>query len=147
MRRTLYTVLALIALLAPAGRSPAAAADPDFRVIIHPEVKGTRIPRGVLSSIFLKEAPRWGDGLRVAPVDQSMKSEVRASFSQVVLGTPHEGVTSLWHQKMLHGIMPPPVKSSDDDVIAYVAKTKGAIGYVSATAALPTTVKLVDIID
>jgi ABC-type phosphate transport system substrate-binding protein len=147
LRRTPLILLALIALVALAGLSPAAAADQDFRVIVHPEVEGTQIPRGVLSSIFLMEAPRWGNGLRVAPVDQSMKSEVRASFSQVVLETPLEGVSSLWHQKVTRGIMPPPVKSSDDDVIAYVAKTKGAIGYVSASAALPTTVKPVTIID
>ena len=81
MRRTALILLALIALVALAGLSPAAAADQDFRVIVYPEVEGTQIPRGVLSSIFLMEAPRWGNGLRVAPVDQSMKSEVRASFS------------------------------------------------------------------
>jgi ABC-type phosphate transport system substrate-binding protein len=145
--RTLLTVLALIALVAPTGESPAAAADPDFRVIVHPEVPGTQIPRGVLSSIYLREALRWGDGLPVSPVDQSMKSPVRATFSNVVLETPVEGVSSLWHRKMIKGISPPPVKSSDEDVIAYVAKTRGGIGYVSAEAVLPSTVKPVSIID
>jgi ABC-type phosphate transport system substrate-binding protein len=140
------SVLVLAALVVPAGKSPAAA-DPSFLVIIHPEVEGTKIPREVLTSIFLKEALRWGDGLVVSPVDQSMQSEVRASFSQVVLGKTLEGIRSLWHQKVLHGVMPPPVKSSDEDVIAYVAKTRGAIGYVSSGTVLPATVKPVRIID
>ena len=35
------------------------------------------------------------------------------------------------------GVTPPPVKASDADVIAYVASTRGAIGYVSAGAAVP----------
>ena len=147
MRCTLFAVLALIALVVPAGESPAAAADPDFRVIVHPSVEGTRIPRRVVSSIFLREAARWGNRLLVAPVDQSLSSAVRATFSNVVLETPIEGISALWHQRMRNGITPPPVKSSDEDVIAYVAKTKGAIGYVSLTTALPTTVRPVDIID
>jgi ABC-type phosphate transport system substrate-binding protein len=147
LRRTLPTVLALIALVAPSGESPAAASDPDFRVIVHPEVPGTQIPRSVLSSIFLREAARWGDGIAVSPVDQSLKSPVRAAFSNVVLKTPVEGISSLWHKKMIRGITPPPVKSSDEDVVAYVAKNRGAIGYVSVGAALPTTVKSINIVD
>ncbi len=147
MRRTLFAVLALIALVVFAGESPAAGADPDLCVIVHPSVEGTRIPRRVVSSIFLREAARWGNRLSVAPVDQSLNSAVRATFSNVVLETPIEGIPALWHRRMRNGITPPPVKSSDEDVIAYVAKTKGAIGYVSLTTALPTTVRPVDIID
>jgi hypothetical protein len=39
------------------------------------------------------------------------------------------------------------VKSSDEEVIAYVAKTKGSIGYVSPSASLPPTVRAVTIVD
>jgi hypothetical protein len=144
-RSVLLVLAAVIAPIACPGN--ARAAEPSFQVIVHPEVRGTQIPRAVLSSIFLKDVVRWGDGLPIAPVDQSMRSEIRASFSQVVLETPVEGVASLWHSKMIKGVMPPPVKSSDEDVIAYVAETKGAIGYVSAGTVLPETVKLIRIID
>ncbi len=146
MRRILLAVLALIVLVAPAGESPAAA-ESGFRVIVHPSVGGARIPRQVLSSIFLRESARWENRLSVAPVDQSLNSPVRAAFSNDVLETPIEGISALWHRKMRSGVIPPPVKASDQDVIAYVAKTKGAIGYVSFAAALPSTVRPVDIID
>jgi hypothetical protein len=41
----------------------------------------------------------------------------------------------------------PAVKDSDEEVLAYVAKTSGAVGYVSGSAALPPGVKAVTIID
>ena len=147
MRRILFAVPALIALTLPAGGSSAAAAESEFRVIVHPSVEGTQIPRQVLSAIFLREAERWGNRLSAAPVNQSLSSRVRAAFSNDVLETPIEGISALWHRKMRSGVSPPPVKSSDENVIDYVAKTKGAIGYVSRATALPTTVKPVDVVD
>jgi hypothetical protein len=146
--RCLATVVpALLLLVTVAGESPATAADPTFQVIVHPEVDGTQIPRAVLSSIFLKEAARWGDGRAVAPVDQSLRSPVRAMFSEYVLNKPVDGVQALWHRKIIQGVRPPLVKSSDEDVIAYVAKTKGSIGYVSLSVPLPTTVRKVTVTD
>lgn len=147
MHRILLAVLTLIVLTLSAGESPVAAAESEFRVIVHPSVEGAQIPRQVLSSVFLREATRWGNRLSAAPVDQSLSSPLRAAFSNDVLETPIDGITAIWHQKMRNGVTPPPVKSSDEDVIDYVASTKGAIGYVSRTAALPTTVKPVDIVD
>jgi len=139
--------LTFLLLVTLAGESPATAADPSFQVIVHPEVEGTQIPRTVLSSIFLKEAARWGDGRPVAPVDQSLRSPVRATFSEYVLNKPVDGVQALWHRKMIQGVRPPIVKSSDADVIAYVAKTSGSIGYVSLSAPLPATVRVVTVVD
>ena len=83
----------------------------------------------------------------VAPVDQSMQSPVRAVFSNVVLEKPVAGIRSLWFNKLGKGILPPPVKSSDEDVIAYVAETTGAIGYVSAVAVLPASVKPIEVVE
>jgi ABC-type phosphate transport system substrate-binding protein len=144
--RCLVTV-AFLLLVTVAGESLCAADDPPFQVIVHPEVEGTQIPRAVLSSIFLKEATRWGNGRTVAPVDQSVRSEVRAAFSEHVLKKPVDGVQAFWHRKMIQGVRPPIVKSSDEEVVDYVAKTEGSIGYVSLSAPLPPTVRAVTIVD
>ena len=39
------------------------------------------------------------------------------------------------------------MKGSDEEVIAFVAKTEGAVGYVSKAAVLPAGVKAVAVID
>ncbi len=125
----------------------AAAAEPSYRVIVHPDVQGTKIPRAALSSIFLKKAPKWGDGSPVLPVDQSVRSPIRQSFSSDVLGQGLVEVQVYWQRKMSAGVTPPPVKPTDEEVVAYVASTRGAIGYVSAAVPLPDSVKTVAVTD
>jgi len=128
-----------------AGALPVVSADASFRVIVHPQVKGSQIPRAALTSIFLKQAPRWGDGTAVRPVDQSVRSIVRKSFSGDVLQQGIVEVQVYWQRKMSAGVVPPPVKTSDEEIVSFVASTPGAIGYVSAATALPDSVKAVEI--
>ena len=136
---------ALLLLLAAAvlavGAAPVASADATFRVIVNPQVKGTQIPRAALTSIFLKQASKWGDGSTVTPVDQSLRSPVRRSFSNVVLQQGLVEVQTFWQRKMSNGVIPPPVKTSDEEIVSFVASTPGAIGYVSSSAPLPDSVR------
>ena len=52
-------------------------------------------------------------------------------------------VRMYWTRTMVSDHFPPMVRSSDEDVIAFVASRTGAVGYVSADAALPDTVHAV----
>jgi len=136
----------LLAILAAGLVSPAAAEAP-YRVIVNPAVKGSQIPRATLSSIFLKQAPRWGDGSPVLPVDQSMRSPIRQSFAADVLQKPLVEVQIFWSRRMARGVTPPPVKQTDEEILAYVAATPGSIGYVSSTVPLPDSVRPVAIVE
>jgi ABC-type phosphate transport system substrate-binding protein len=139
----------MILLLVAAGPrgGAATAGDPSFVVIVSFDVEGTQIPRDVLSSIFLREAPRWGDGRPIRAVDQSLRSTVRARFTERIHRKSLEGIQALWHRKLVSGVRPPKVKPSDAEVVAYVAENEGAIGYVAADARLPATVRVVTILD
>ena len=143
MRRLMLVGLAATIVISAAGT--AVCAEASVRVIVHPQVKGTQIPRAALVAIFLKQAQRWNDGSPVLPVDQSVKSTVRGSFSTRLLGQPLMDVQIYWQHKITAGITPPPVKTSDDEVIRFVAGTPGAIGYVSSSASLPDTVKAIEV--
>jgi ABC-type phosphate transport system substrate-binding protein len=140
---SLVVTVALAVLAGPAFTF----ADQGFQVVVNSNVAGGQIPREALSLIFLKKAPRWGDGSLVAPVDQSLRSVVRRRFTKHVLGEPIISVQSFWHKQMVSGVQPPPVKSSDEEVLAYVASTPGAIGYVSSGAPLPDGVRSLSVID
>jgi ABC-type phosphate transport system substrate-binding protein len=149
LRRALLPVLVsvfAVAVLA-VGAAPVASADATFRVIVHPQVKGSQIPRAALTSIFLKQAPKWGDGSSVLPVDQSVRSPVRRAFSSDVLQQGLVEVQVYWQRKMATGVAPPPVKTSDEDIVSFVASTPGAIGYVSSTTPLPDSVREVAVIN
>ncbi len=140
----LFVLVAAVLAAGPGKDSSAAEA---FRVIVHPDVKGSQMPRPVLAAIFLKQALRWGDGRPVAPVDQSTQSAVRRQFSTDVLKQGIVEVQVYWQRKITAGLVPPPVKTSDEDVVAFVASTPGAIGYVSSSVSLPATVREVTVVD
>jgi len=76
---------------------------------------------------------------------------VRKGFSESVLHMPVMAVVQYWGKQLAavaaSSLRPPIVKASDDEVLLYVAKTSGAVGYVSSGTALPPGVKAVTIID
>ena len=143
--RLLLLVLVAAVLVAALGKDACAAAA--FRVIVHSDVKGSQIPRSALSAIFLKQALKWGDGRPAAPVDQSTQSAVRRQFCVDVLKQGIVEVQVYWQRKIAAGQVPPPVKTSDEEVVAFVASTPGAIGYVSPSTTLPDTVREVTVVD
>lgn len=145
MRRAVLAV-AFVAVLA-AGAITVVSAEARFRVIVNPQVKGGQIPRASLSSIFLKRGARWGDGVEARPVDQSLRSPLRVAFSSDVHMQGLMEIQVYWQREIAKGHVPPPVKTSDEEVVEYVASTPGAIGYVSTAAALPGTVREVAVID
>jgi len=139
-------VVALAAFLA--GSAASAAVD-EFVVIVHPTVSGTRIRRADLAPLFLKQVTQWGNGATAVPVDQSGASAVRKAFSESVLGMSPTAAPQYWQKRMLSSnpARPPAVKGTDEEVIAFVAKTKGAVGYVSTAAVLPPEVKTIAILE
>jgi ABC-type phosphate transport system substrate-binding protein len=122
-----------------------------YRVIVDEASPVSGLKRDELARIFLKKQTRWKDGKEVTPVDQSVRSPVRAAFSHDVLAAEGlekiSSVENYWRQLIYSGRgAPPTVKNGDEEVRVFVAATPGGIGYVSERAAL-TGVKAVKIED
>jgi ABC-type phosphate transport system substrate-binding protein len=137
------TSFAGLILLAVALLAPANASQESFKVIVNPSVVGAKVPRATLAQIYLGKARSWGDGSAITPVDQSSVSPVRRAFSDTVLETPVDAVKQHWMRNVSAGHRPPAVKESDAAVIAFVASSRGAVGYVSESAEIPATVRVV----
>lgn len=121
-----------------------------FQVVTSASSSVTSLSRQELARLFLKKTTRWKDGAEVRAVDQSSRSAVRAAFTREILKS--EGLTHLsavegyWRQQVFSGRgVPPPIKSSDADVLDFVAKNPGAIGYVSEQTELGRDVKAVSL--
>ena len=68
---------------------------------------------------------------------------MRVAFSTAVIGRSVGAVEQYWQQQLFSGREVPPVtKASDDDLLALVKATPGAIGYVSAGASIPSGFKV-----
>jgi ABC-type phosphate transport system substrate-binding protein len=128
----------------PLSLLASSACPADFVIVVHPSVEGSQIRRSVLASIYQKDVVRWGNELRIVPVDQSSQSAVREAFTREVLGESLGEVQRFWEQRLATSRQLPPItRASDDEVLAFVTSNKGAIGYVRPGIELPRGVKVV----
>jgi hypothetical protein len=108
---------------------------PDFRLVVHPASPVRSADRSFLARAFLKNASRWDDGETIHPVDLRANSRTRERFSDAVLKRSVPAVRNFWQQRIFSGRgVPPPEVDSDEEVIRYVLKYRGAVGYVSGRA-------------
>lgn len=137
-------VLAAIALLA----TTASASTQEFQVVVHPTVQGTKISRANLSALFTGKTARWGDKAQARPVDQTARAPVRRAFTAAVIGLSMGELQLYWQRRVATDhVFPPPTKSSDEEVLGYVASNEGAIGYVGPETVIPETVKVLAVVD
>ncbi len=145
--RYCHVVLAVLTA-AVFAHSAAAREAPVFKVVVHAENPVDSVSSEVLARLFLRQQSRWEDGTSSAPVDQLAGSEVREAFSRAVLSRSMSSVQSYWQRQIYSGrSAPPPEVGSDVEVLTFVELEPGGVGYVSASATLPASVRILDVSD
>ena len=141
-------ILAILMLLAAVTRPVAAQFGPPGYVVIVNEANGSSgIDAEELGRMFLKKTQKWQSGLDVVPVDLPATSPSRKAFTSDVLGRSVSAVQAFWQQQVFSGrAVPPAEKSSEDQVVAFVRATPGAVGYVSTATALAAGVKRLQVV-
>jgi ABC-type phosphate transport system substrate-binding protein len=121
-----------VTLFAQAG-SPV----PAYQIVVHANNPARIVDRDFLEDAFLKKVTTWRTGEVIRPVDLASSSSVRRKFTDDVLRRSVEAVKGYWQQRIFSGRdVPPPELDDDDDVVKYVLKHEGAVGYVSGGANL-----------
>ncbi|MFI5114887.1 MAG: energy transducer TonB [Terriglobales bacterium] len=124
-------------LLAVAGLTillSAQALAGNVRIIANPSVKAEAISASEIKSVFLEERNSLRDGTHVEPV-LSNGGPAHAAFLKDYLGQNDDALQNYYRSLVFTGKgSMPRILHSDAEVVAYVAKTRGAIGYVSSTA-------------
>jgi ABC-type phosphate transport system substrate-binding protein len=127
----------VFAILA-AGCAPAA----DFAVVANQSVKASAVSAEELRQVFLGSKSSLDDGSPVEPV-LAQSGPTHEAFLKSCVGKSDAALRN--HLKTLvftgKGSMPKSF-ASDADIVSYVAKTKGAIGYVASSAAAVAVKKL-----
>lgn len=137
MRTTHILAWVVVIAAGPAITSgePRARAAPGYRVIAHPDNPSSSVERTFLADAFLKKTTRWRHGETIRPVDLTADAPARRRFSDDVLNRSVATVRSYWQQLIFSGRgVPPPELDGDADVLRYVRKYPGAVGYVSGSA-------------
>jgi ABC-type phosphate transport system substrate-binding protein len=130
IRHLRHGIMAL-AILALAS-NPALAGS--VKVIANASVKADLISTDELKSVFLQETSSLRDGSHVEPV-LAKSGAAHETFLNEYLGKSDSALQTYYRSLVFTGKgSMPKALGSDAEVAAYVAKTKGAIGYVSAGA-------------
>jgi len=103
-------------------------------VVAHPGVAQDAIASGDLQGMFLGKTSSWSDGATVKPavladgpvLEDFLKTHVKKSASQF---------KTFWKKAVFSGTGTPPAEfATEVELIAYVAATPGAVGFVSEGA-------------
>jgi hypothetical protein len=106
----------------------------DMKIIANPSVAAVSISVDELKGVFLVTKTSLSDGSHVEPVLEK-GGPLHDAFIKEYLGKTDSALQTYYRSLVFTGKgAMPKILGTDSDVIAYVANTKGAIGYVSAGA-------------
>src|SRR5260370_41338673 len=115
----------------------ATAGAADVKVIVNSGVSITAISSDDLKSIFLLTKKSFSDGTHAEPV-LAKGGSAHQAFLKQYLDKTDDTLTSYYRNVVFSGKgLTPKTLASDAEVAAYVAKTKGAIGYVGSDNKAP----------
>jgi len=105
-------------------------------LVANNDVSVSSLAKKDVKAIFLGKKKKWDDGKKAVIVIQK-KGDVHKKFVRTAVGKSVSQYKTYWKKIVFtgKGKQPKTVKS-DSDVLAYVARTSGAVGYISdATSA------------
>jgi hypothetical protein len=129
MSRKSIQLLLILALLGAVSASAA-----DFKVIANASVGASSVSSEELKGVFLVTKTSLSDGSHVEPV-LGKGGPAHEAFLKQFIGKSPTALETYYRSLVFTGkASMPKTADSDAEVTAYVAKTKGAIGYVAADA-------------
>lgn len=114
---------------------PLVSSAAEVKVIANPSVAASSISSADIQAVFLLDKDSFG-GSHVEPV-LAKSGAAHEAFLKAYLGKNDSALQAFYRSLVFTGKASMPKSlSSDADIVAYVARTKGAIGYVSSSASI-----------
>ena len=127
-----HRLIALVAAVVMLG--PINARAGEIKVIANPSIRTDSIALTELRSIFLEEKRSLRDGSHAEPV-LARSGAAHEAFVRDYLGKTDDALQNYYRTLVFTGTGPmPKMLTSDTEIVAYVASTRGAIGYVEVNA-------------
>jgi ABC-type phosphate transport system substrate-binding protein len=126
---SILIVICAALVLAVGGANSLSA---QVKIVAHPSVPISEMDRRMLLAIFTGDEQSWDDESPIVVIDLGNRSEsdTRESFYRY-LGTSPSRIKSMWIKKKLSGEGDPPRSfDTEEEVLAEIAGTPGAVGYV-----------------
>ena len=122
-------IVPLVAAVVLFGSFPAFAGD--VKIVANPSVRADSITPAELRSVFLEDRRSLNDGSHVEPV-LAKGGAAHEAFLRQYLGKSDDDLRTYYRTLVFTGTgAMPKFLDSDAEIIRYVARTRGAVGYVS----------------
>jgi ABC-type phosphate transport system substrate-binding protein len=132
MRGKFLLGVLFLAIIGLSFSVPGVALADDIIVIGNRSVPASQLSPKEIKKIYLGKKKNWSNGLKVVFV-MLVKNDVSEKFLKVLVRKNPSMYSKYWKKKMFTGSGTPPIVfDKEKDLVAYVAKTKGAVGYVSS---------------
>lgn len=116
----------------------ASAESAELAVIVHRDLRLSKIDAAMLKQVFTAQLLYWPDGTAIIPVNYAARDPLRTEFDAVVLGLSPERVDEYWIDQVVRGRARPPTKvPSPALALRLVSRLKGVIAYVPANVVGP----------
>ena len=144
MRNLLAIIVAVGVLTTP---RPAAAQSARYKVIVNAANPAAVLMASELARIYLGTANVWPDRKTlVQAIDQADASPLHQAFVREVLDKDSTSLSRYWEQAIFSGKALPPRKLATDlEIVDFVRRNPGAIGYVGANTVLAPEIKVLRI--
>lgn len=130
MRRIILTLLTALGLSAQYAHA-------EVVMIANPEAKFDSMTETALADIYLGRTKTLPDKVKAVPVVLSTK-EIYDEFLKTYIKRTSAQFENLWKKSVFTGKGKPPQEfKTEAELIAFVKKTPGAIGYVTSSAKIP----------
>ena len=137
-----FVCLLIVVSICPGFGLQAAAANSDLVIIANPGINDNSIEQRDLQRIYLGKQTLWEDNTSIVPV--MLKSgPLRDEFIEGYVDRSVQRFVTYWRQMVFTGKgVPPKSFASESDLVDFVARTPGSVGYVSSAANLSSVKKL-----
>ena len=105
----------------------------DLLIIANRSIPVDGLKRTTVANIYKAEETKWNNGETIIVV-MHKKGLIHNKFAQDIVGITHTRLRDIWRKVIFTGLgRPPRIFRNEPDLVEYVSKTNGAIGYISAS--------------
>lgn len=120
----------LLVLGLTAALMPISTASADLYIIANKDLPVAQLDKGDIAAIYLLKKKHWENGDDIMPINLPAQADARNRFSAEIFDSTPEKLGSYWDKMLFKGETPPVTQNSEQAVILFVERIKGAIGYV-----------------
>jgi len=127
----------LLVLGLTAALMPFSIAWADLYIIANKELPATQLDKEDIAAIYLLKKKHWENGGDIMPINLPPQADARTRFTAEIFDSTPDKLGSYWDKMLFKGETPPVTQNSEQAVILFVERIKGAIGYVETKPQSP----------